>query len=375
MPRKPPTTNKPRVKKTKSENEEKEKRLSVSLEPAGYPPRGILPVLSSPENATTARSSALVAAREEKKKPMKKRMTIQQRGGGGTSGGTSCRAVESRLAVESNRVTRAHRGRFFVEMDELEYFSREEMKSEENSFPDDELDGGGSTDGGSSSGSATVPMFVESAHWIRGLEQDVVYDEKGKEHFTSPKAGSSTLHGFFSLKRHLAKGVVLLDLDESDPSRIAAVIVAAVLERKLVDEAQEGELTTTLLAHHHHAASKERHAMLVNRRHRRARALKRLQSVEARGGRAASSSGAGTGARGGLMRLPSFGVRTGGATTSRSAEAAARREADEEKESVVSESELLNDPDPDGIDHDDDGTWEERCFAYTYVPLSCNLSS
>jgi hypothetical protein len=115
--------------------------------------------------------------------------------------------------------------------------------------------------------------------------------------------------------------------------------------------------------------------MLVNRRHRRARALKRLQSVEARGGRAASSSGAGTGARGGLMRLPSFGVRTGGATTSRSAEAAARREADEEKESVVSESELLNDPDPDGIDHDDDGTWEERCFAYIYVPLSCNLSS
>lgn len=60
--------------------------------------------------------------------------------------------------------------------------------------------------------------------------QDVEYDDEGEEVFSEPRAGASTLHGFFSLRRELSRGVVLLDLAETHPARIAEVLLLGWLD-------------------------------------------------------------------------------------------------------------------------------------------------
>jgi hypothetical protein len=112
----------------------------------------------------------------------------------------------------------AHSGRFFVELDELEYTAvdrgnDELLADEEAGVVASELGNEGKK----------IPMFMESARWVHGFEEDVVYDDAGRETFSAPRAGASTLHGFFSLKRELSRGVVILDLDEDNSHRIAQV--------------------------------------------------------------------------------------------------------------------------------------------------------
>jgi len=112
----------------------------------------------------------------------------------------------------------AHSGRFFVELDELEYTAVDRGNDE---LLADEEAGVVASELGSEG--KKIPMFMESARWVHGFEEDVVYDDAGRETFSAPRAGTSTLHGFFSLKRELSRGVVILDLDEDNPHRIAQV--------------------------------------------------------------------------------------------------------------------------------------------------------
>ena len=129
--------------------------------------------------------------------------------------GPKSSAREEMKANEGYIGSTESKGRFFIELDELEYISPTESSSTRNS--------GSARIPGAQQIEHAVPVFVESAHWVRGVQEDVVYDENGKGHFSTPRAGSSTLHGFYALQRELSRGVVLLDLEGGDVAYISQV--------------------------------------------------------------------------------------------------------------------------------------------------------
>lgn len=82
-----------------------------------------------------------------------------------------------------------HSCRYFIEMDELEWTP-----------PPDDPNG------------APEPVWVESARWRGGLEEDVEYDENGSEKFGQAHASGASMHGFFAFHQCLKKCIFLFEL-------------------------------------------------------------------------------------------------------------------------------------------------------------------
>ena len=141
-----------------------------------------------------------------------------------------------------------HSCRYFIEMDELEYAP-----------PPDDPEG------------ELEPVWVESARWRGGLEEDVEYDENGIEHFGLAHVSGATMHGFFAFHQCLKKSVFLFELDAHSLEEIASKVTEELLKQKRIDEETKLKLIKAITAHHHHAQSEERHAELAAREKRRQR--------------------------------------------------------------------------------------------------------
>ena len=139
-----------------------------------------------------------------------------------------------------------HSYQYFVEMDELEYVPPEDNPS-----------------------GPLEPVWVETAHWRNGLEEDVEYDDKGVEKFGVAHSSGATMHGLFALRTELKESVMLFDLDKSDLEGIASSVVGKMVETDILDDTASVEITRAILAHHHHAQSAERHLDLARRELRR----------------------------------------------------------------------------------------------------------
>ena len=113
------------------------------------------------------------------------------------------------------------------------------------------------------------PVWVESARWKNGLEEDVEYNDDGSEKFGIAHASGATMHGFFAFHQCLKKCVFLFDLDAHSLEEIAVEVVQKLVQGGRIDEENANGLQAAITAHHHHAMSKERHDELMAREKRR----------------------------------------------------------------------------------------------------------
>ena len=156
----------------------------------------------------------------------------------------------------------------------------------------------------------------------------------GKPPPKPPPTGAATLHGFVALRRELAeRGVILLDLNEVSINGIADAIVKALLAKKVLPPQHAANTLAALKAHHHHAQTKERHAMLESRAHRR-------MEASLRNFRRNTSTNS-------ISK-----IRTQTASEDENLEQGISAVA--ELVRTLSHDNLINDPDPDSADHDDD---------------------
>ena len=116
---------------------------------------------------------------------------------------------------------------------------------------------------------APEPVWVESARWKNGLEEDVEYNDDGSERFGVAHASGATMHGFFAFHQCLKKCVFLFDLDAHSLEEIAVEIVQKLVQESRINEENASDLQAAITAHHHHAMSKERHDELMAREKRR----------------------------------------------------------------------------------------------------------
>ncbi|KAK7507317.1 hypothetical protein BaRGS_00001252 [Batillaria attramentaria] len=93
---------------------------------------------------------------------------------------------------------------------------------------------------------ADVFQWRETARWVK-YEEDV---EEGGERWSKPHVASLSLHSLFELRSGLTNGACVLDMEASNISQVADLLLDRLINGLLLEEDLRGEFRTALIAPH-----------------------------------------------------------------------------------------------------------------------------